>query len=278
MKISLKSLLSAITAAAIILMPALPLFAGNLDQTLAPDDPATAMFTLEDIYNRLLNGTTATKRVGPFAEPGAGPAATGHTLDDIYNLIGTRAFVPETGQTARYDTNATKADDGGTDPPGSALPTPRFTVNADTTVTDKLTGLIWGPDANLIATRSNSTDDTDSTANDGKVRWQTALNFIVTLNLGSYLGHNDWRLPILRELQSLIHYGYFDPAVPNTAGTAKWTAGNPFNNVVSSCYWTSTTYSNFMHTAWSVNLGFGSVDESGKTVTYYYVWPVRGGQ
>jgi len=87
MKISLKSLLSAITAAAIILMPALPLFAGNLDQPLAPTNPATAMFTVEDLYQRLLNGAAGTKRVGPFAEPSSGPTAgTRHTLDEIMGI------------------------------------------------------------------------------------------------------------------------------------------------------------------------------------------------
>jgi hypothetical protein len=30
------------------------------------------MYTLEDLYNRLDSGAEGTKRVGPFAEPGAG--------------------------------------------------------------------------------------------------------------------------------------------------------------------------------------------------------------
>lgn len=71
-------------AAVFAVMAMTPAFAGNLNQTLAPSDPATAMYRLEDIYKRLLDGTAGVKRPGPFAEPGAGPTAgTGFTLDQI---------------------------------------------------------------------------------------------------------------------------------------------------------------------------------------------------
>jgi len=61
-----------------------PLLAGSLDSPAAPTDAGSAMFTLEDIYNRLNDGTAGSKRSGAFAEPSSGPTAgTGHTLDEI---------------------------------------------------------------------------------------------------------------------------------------------------------------------------------------------------
>jgi len=69
----------------IVVLTLLPLAAvgGNIDSPAAPDDPGSAMYTLEDLYNRLDTGAEGTKRAGPFAEPGAGPAPTGHSLDDV---------------------------------------------------------------------------------------------------------------------------------------------------------------------------------------------------
>ena len=51
------------------------------------------MYTLEQIYNRINNGTAANKKT-EFTEPSSGPTApTMHTLDDIYALAGLRAPV-----------------------------------------------------------------------------------------------------------------------------------------------------------------------------------------
>jgi hypothetical protein len=64
-------------------------FAGSLDDPGLPTSPSSAMFTLEDIYNRLGTGAAGTKRPGVFVEPSSGPAATGHTLDEVMGLAPT---------------------------------------------------------------------------------------------------------------------------------------------------------------------------------------------
>ena len=57
---------------------------GSLDDTGAPTDPASAMYTAKDLYNRLAFGTNALKRAGAFTEPTAGPTAgTMPTTDEI---------------------------------------------------------------------------------------------------------------------------------------------------------------------------------------------------
>ena len=182
------------------------------------------------------------------------------------------ALVPKTGQTQSYSSG----DDGDLQK-GVQWPDPRFTDNGDGTVTDNLTGLIWLKNANCA---------------EGAATWANALSYSNALYDGCpdcFNGHGDcglsdgsvagdWRLPNVREMQSLIHYGVYDPAVPNTEGTAKWaTNGDPFDNVQSLFYWTSTTCASGTDTVWGVYLLNGIVYNDDKTGTTY-VWPVRGGQ
>jgi hypothetical protein len=97
-----------------------------------------------------------------------------------------------------------------------------------------------------------------------------------TSNAGSH--QTDWRLPNIRELHSLIDFGYSNPALSNAAGTAKWANNDPFTGVQSNNnYWSSTTYVLNTINALYVGLSGGTVNVSGKTSSNY-VWPVRGGQ
>ena len=186
------------------------------------------------------------------------------------------APVPKTGQTTSYAT-----DDDGDLENGAAWPNPRFTDNENGTVTDNLTGLIWLADADAFGIR----------------QWSTALTDCSTLNTDEHgltdgSSQGDWRLPNRKELASLVLLGNSAPSVPNTAGTGKWTADDPFTDVRSSHYWSSSTYYNDTRYAWVVNFGDGSIpNSSGNKVTIpggeggfdtgpaqLYVWPVRGGQ
>lgn len=69
----------------IILSVASMAFAGDLNAPAGPADAGSAMFTLEDLYNRLNSGAQGTRRSGPFAEPSAAPGSTMHNLNDIMN-------------------------------------------------------------------------------------------------------------------------------------------------------------------------------------------------
>ena len=75
--------------------------AGNLESPAAPSDPGSAMYTLEDVWNLIKDGIWPTKRAGAFAEPGAAPGSTGHTLDQLLVLVSTRAPAARTGPTPR---------------------------------------------------------------------------------------------------------------------------------------------------------------------------------
>jgi hypothetical protein len=205
--------------------------------------------------------------------------------------------VPKTGQTTCYDESGIEIDCEGTGqdgdlPKGQSWPEPRFTINGDGTVTDNedgtvtdnLTDLIWLRDANCIATSYQGFDN-DGTPGDGKVTWQHALDFVAWLNdepdpdCGA--GYTDWRLPNVRELLSLIHYGVFDTALTNTDGDGQWSKGMPFTGVQSAFYWTSTTYEPTFAgvgvAAWYVSMLTGVSQAAFKSSSLNYVWPVRGG-
>jgi hypothetical protein len=65
-----------------------------------------------------------------------------------------------------------------------------FVDNGDQTITDNATGLMWSK--------------TDSGVG---LNWQDSLAWVQTQNAANYLGHNDWRLPNVKELQSIVDYG-----------------------------------------------------------------------
>jgi hypothetical protein len=191
---------------------------------------------------------------------------------NLFGVVGTLAApVPKTGQTTCYNAAGGVIACGSTGQDGALLkgvawPNPRFITSTTGIVTDTLTGLIWLKNANCW----------------GSQNWANALtnsNALATGQCGLTDGSSagDWRLPNVRELQSLVHYGVYDPAVPNTAGTGKWTSGNPFTGVQSDYYWASTTRAGNLSYAWYVYLDSGSVGNGGKT-NGACVWPVRGGQ
>jgi hypothetical protein len=170
------------------------------------------------------------------------------------------AVVSKTGQSASH----ASGDDGDLEK-GAAWPVPRFTDNGDGTVTDNLTGLIWLEEANCF----------------GQEKWLDALNDCASLADGSCgltdgSSGGDWRVPNIKELLSLIHYGVSLPVLPNTAGTGKWSEGDPFTGV-QSYYWSSTTDANDVGLAWLVLFYFGDLYHHGKN-SQYYVWCVRSGQ
>ena len=106
-----------------------------------------------------------------------------------------------------------------------------FQNNGDGTISDLATGLMW-----------------QQTDNGTGMDWEHALAYAQTQNNANYLGHNDWRLPNTKELQSLVDYTR-SPYATNSANVG------PAINALFSCtsilndggkadypyYWTSTS-------------------------------------
>ena len=84
----------------------------------------------------------------------------------------------------------------------------------------------------------------------------------------------DWRLPNVKELQSLIDFAYYNPALSSASGKSRWVSGDAFIGVQPFYYRSSTAHSNNMTDAWVVNMLNGNVSYDDK-INIYYVWPVR---
>jgi hypothetical protein len=175
--------------------------------------------------------------------------------------------LPKTGQTTCYNAAggvipcATTGQDGDK-LKGAAWPNPRFTDNANGTVTDNLTGLIWLKNANCFGTQVWATALTTANTLVGN-------NTQCSLNDGSVVG--DWRLPNIVELKSLVDLSQQNPALPS---------GHPFSNVQSTYWSASTNIAEGTDIVWGVYMldggsVFGSVTKFGVPL---YMWPVRGGQ
>jgi hypothetical protein len=122
--------------------------------------------------------------------------------------------------------------------------------NGDGTITDNATGLMW--------MQADSGEGMD---------WETALAYAQEMNEANYLGYSDWRLPNVKELQSIVDYDYapdaqdeaYDgPALDPMFSVSEITneAGNPDYPY----FWTSTS-ARFQSTG-----------------DFYYAWYVAAGR
>ncbi len=131
--------------------------------------------------------------------------------------------------------------------PTTTLPN-HFTDNGDGAITDNLTQLVWQKVPNTSA-----------------LTWEQALSYAEGLVLA---GASDWRLPNIKELQSLNDETLTNPSVNTTF----------FTTIGVKNYWSSTTLlpnpSN-LTSAWYWNTQFGITTYDTKTNTNYVIC-VRG--
>jgi len=77
---------------------------------------------------------------------------------------------------------------------------PSYTNNEDGTITDNVTGLMWAKSPDLNGDNEINADD--------KLSFSGAETFAQSFELA---GHNDWRVPSIKELYSLIMFYGIDP-------------------------------------------------------------------
>ncbi len=120
--------------------------------------------------------------------------------------------------------------------------------NVENIVEDHDTGLSWQDDANPTAA------------------WQEAIEYCEALTLG---GYNDWRLPNINELKSIVDRKKMNLAIKTG-----------FNATASSSgfYWSSSTSVVYTEDAWIVDFYHGAAWDLYKKYSYVSVRCVRGGQ
>lgn len=137
-------------------------------------------------------------------------------------------------------------------------PDSRYSDNGNGTVTDNQTNLMWKQ-------CSEGQSGTGCTGSATSLNWTDALAAGANSN---FAGYNDWRLPNVKELASLVERACRSPSInelrfPNTVPTGS--------------YWTSSSSAANAGNAWFVYFGNGGLVPDGKT-SDYQARLVRGAQ
>ncbi len=133
---------------------------------------------------------------------------------------------------------------------GIKWPNPRFKITGKT-AKDRLTGLIWSIDAAYT---------------EAFVTWEKAWEIIAQMNIEEVFGFKNWRIPHIREFESLTDMGTHSPALP---------AGHPFVNL-QDFYWSGTTSMYELRYAWTLYLQDGALGVGFKSQPEFFLWPVCG--
>ena len=219
--------------------------------------------------------------VGVFLVLAAHSALAGNNAGQAFSLW------PDSGQTKCYNDSveiicpAKGLDFHGQDAQDNG-PVRSYTSLAGGMVQDNVTGLIWEMKEHMdsAADYANPHDadntytwcDSNSNTNGGSTGTCGANNtveFLSALNSANFGGHNDWRLPTIKELATLVELGQSSPAIEPVFAV----------NSQSARYWSSTTNAQNPHYAWFVDFPYESSNGlNANKSSGYYVRAVRGGQ
>ena len=118
-----------------------------------------------------------------------------------------------------------------------------FVNNSDGTITDNSTGLMWAQNDN----------------GEG-LNWEASLSYVQQKNTDNYLGYKDWRLPNVKELQSIVDYTR-SPATTNSAAINALFNCSTITDEGSDAnypfYWTGTTHANMVNGGNAAYVCFG---------------------
>jgi hypothetical protein len=223
---------------------------------------------------------------------------------NVSGCSGHSTVFPASGQTTKY-----AATDDGDLEAGGAL---SYTDNGDGTITDNNAGLMWEKKVLLDSTANGANPHdadncyvwagscsgnsalcgTDADCPSGQscgagspsgcFVGATIFQWVSGLNAANFAGHNDWRVPNVKELQSIVQYGTYYPSVApafhdaSCGGSCLDMTSPACSCTLSSDYWSSTTYANYTDDAWIVYFDYGYVSYYNKTFNFY-VRAVRGG-
>ena len=249
-------------------------FAGSLTPV---SPPASTMYTLDGIYNKLVNNTTSQIEGSQSFTTPASTSSTFYTLKQIYESIPTLdatkiktgttymgvagtllVGLPKTEQTGCFDVSGTPVSCIGTGQDGEyqkgrPASGSRFVDNSNGTIFDNATELMWKK-----CTEGQSGSDC-SGGSPSSSSWTTALS---TCEADTTAGYTDWRLPNMYELSSIISMTTANPTINTTF----------FPNTPAYYFWSSTTYqgNGNENAARNIDFGIGITSASSKVANLHY--------
>lgn len=127
---------------------------------------------------------------------------------------------------------------------GSVAYASECTRNTNETVSCSKSGLMWQDNSDVITSKKT---------------WQDAISYCESLTLA---GYNDWRLPNLNELRSIVDY-----EKPSGVGVK---IKDGFENISSSRYLTSSTVVSSSSNAWAIYFFNGFDDWEKKSSSRHF--------
>ena len=132
-------------------------------------------------------------------------------------------------------------------------PNSRYRIQGDGTVIDTKTGLMW---MQCSLGQTYEASDESCSGSVSSYDWQAALE---AAGAYSFANHDDWRLPNLNELRSLVAYNRYSPSINSDI----------FPNTTSSYYWSSSPDTGNSSNAWRLSFSSGSNGDQSRTSAYY---------
>ncbi len=174
------------------------------------------------------------------------------------------SFVPDVSGTYTFELTVSDGRSNSIKRISVQASTGRYSNNKDGTVSDLETGLVW-----MRCAMGMSFDNESCIGQPNTYTWDQANQLSGTTTFSS---QNDWRLPTVRELNTLISQSVYVPvtdviALPDATKTqASYESG----------FWTSTQSMQRNNYAWLIRSKLGNILDSDKTNSLMYVRLVRG--
>ncbi len=127
-------------------------------------------------------------------------------------------------------------------------PNSRYTNNGNGTVTDSQTGLMWKQ-------CSEGQSEPTCSGMPSLLRWAESQTVAADSEFADF---DDWRLPTVEELESLVETACQKPAINESQ----------FANTYSGGYWTSSSHPMDKDYYWYVDFRLGKRDFNGKSTNY----------